>query len=157
MRNCLYGRDALHAVTPGIVYHYACNIDVLGPVHDIVQTCNMYCSHCDAEGFAPRVFICFWLWIREDLHCQEFPPKIVKYYTNIHVHNIVECDIITFYLCMWSWKPPETVSEVVNFKTFSRGACHQTPLVYSATQEFPPSTKKSCIIPCLSKLIFTIK
>ncbi len=43
-------------VTPGIVYQYACNIDVLGPMCKL-WICNSYCSHCGAEGLAPRVFI----------------------------------------------------------------------------------------------------
>ncbi len=39
------------------------------------------------------------------------PPNMATYYT-------VKCDKITFYLCVWSQKPPETVSEVVNFNNF---------------------------------------
>jgi hypothetical protein len=55
-----------------------------------------------------------------------------------------------FHVCVWSQKASETVSEVVNFKIFL-GACPQTSLasVRYRMLEFPPSTKKSCINPCV--------
>ena len=50
---------------------------------------------------------------------------------------------------MWFQKPPETVSEVVNFKNFL-GEHAPDPLVWVRyhAQEFPlPPMKKSCINP----------
>ena len=45
---------------------------------------------------------------------------------------------------MWSQKPPETVSEVVNHKKF----LGEDALVWGCRlQEFPPHYKKSCINP----------
>ena len=50
---------------------------------------------------------------------------------------------LTFHLRMWSQKPPEAVSEVVNFKIVWK-SMPPDPLVWVryGMLEFPPSTKK---------------
>ena len=55
--------------------------------------------------------LCLMLIHFRDLIQRGYPGKIAKHYTKTYFRVIN----LTFQLCMWSQKPPETVSNVKNF------------------------------------------
>ena len=83
-----------------------------------------------------------------DIPPDGLPPTLnFSYY-----HNIIIKKTIFFFLPnMWSQKPPEAVSEAVNFKIFLGEHAPRPPYFEYVTPRynFPPSNKKSCIKPCV--------
>ena len=67
------------------------------------------------------------------------PPPPLKFPSLYTVESVIK-------LCTWSQKPPETVSEVVNFEIFLGKHAPRPPSTGMDMLEFPPGLQKNSVL-----------